>query len=224
MAVYRRWRSIVTCMNQPAPAINTIDDLAAGAEALFELDPRFRALHAQTGLPGLRRREGGLAGLAHIVVGQLISTKAASSIWARVEPALSPFDAVRISEMQVSDLASHGLTRAKATAIIEAAKAERAGTFSFSSLAGLDDADAAAELKRLRGVGQWTADIYLVTCLGRRDAWPAGDLAVRVGLQLFEQLGDVPSIGDMSVHAERWRPWRAVAACYLWALYANHRG
>lgn len=126
--------------------------------------------------------------------------------------------------MQVSDLASHGLTRAKATAIIEAAKAEQAGSFSFSSLAGLDDAAATAELKRLRGVGQWTADIYLVTCLGRRDAWPAGDLAVRVGLQLFEQLGDVPSIADMSVHAERWRPWRAVAACYLWALYANHRG
>lgn len=210
-------------MSEATPTINTIDDLAAGAEALFELDPRFRALHAQNGLPRLRRRDGGLAGLAHIVVGQLISTKAASSIWARVEPALSPFDVASISEMQVSDLASHGLTRAKATAIINAAKAEHEGTFDFSSLAGLDDAAAATELKKLRGVGQWTADIYLVTCLGRSDAWPAGDLAVRVGLQLFEQLGDVPSIPDMSVHAERWRPWRAVAACYLWGLYASNR-
>ena len=210
-------------MRQPAFTINTIDDLAAGAEALFELDPRFRVLHEQNGLPRLRRREGGLAGLAHIVVGQLISTKAANSIWARVETALSPFDVARISEMQVSDLASHGLTRAKATAIINAARAEHEGAFSFELLAGLDDDGAAAELKKLRGVGQWTADIYLVTCLGRCDAWPAGDLAVRVGVQLFEQLGDVPSIADMPVHAERWRPWRAVAACYLWGLYASNR-
>lgn len=210
-------------MRKPTLTINTIDDLAAGAEALFELDPRFRVLHEQNGLPRLRRREGGLAGLAHIVVGQLISTKAANSIWARVETALSPFDVARISEMQVSDLASHGLTRAKATAIINAAKAEHEGTFNFAALAELDDDRAAAELKKLRGVGQWTADIYLVTCLGRRDAWPSGDLAVRAGVQLFEQLGEVPSIADMPVHGDRWRPWRAVAACYLWGLYASHR-
>ena len=203
--------------------INTVDDLAAGAEVLFELDPRFRALHGQNGLPRLRKRDGGLAGLSHIVVGQLISTRAANAIWERVEPALSPFDAASISKLQVSDLAQHGLTRAKATAIIEAAKAEHAGEFSFASLASLDDTAAATELKKLRGVGQWTADIYLVTCLGRSDAWPAGDLAVRVGLQLFELLDEVPSIADMSGYGERWRPWRAVAACYLWGLYAGDR-
>lgn len=210
-------------MSEASITINTIDDLAAGAEALFELDPRFRALHEQNGLPRLRRRDGGLAGLAHIVVGQLISTKAANSIWARVETALSPFDVARISKMEVSDLAGYGLTRAKATAIINAARAEHEGTFNFSVLAHLDDDRAAAELKKLRGVGQWTADIYLVTCLGRRDAWPAGDLAVRAGVQLFEQLGDMPSIADMPGHGERWRPWRSVAACYLWGLYASHR-
>ena len=210
-------------MTESTTTINTIGDLAAGAEALFELDPRFRELHAQNGLPRLRRRDGGLAGLARIVVGQLISTKAASSIWARVEPALSPFDVACISEMQVSDLASLGLTRAKAKAIIDAAKAEHQGTFDFNALAELDDVKVATELKKLHGIGQWTADIYLVTCLGRSDAWPAGDLAVRVGLQLFEQLEDVPSISDMSEHAERWRPWRSVAACYLWGLYASNR-
>ncbi len=210
-------------MGEHGHTINTLDDLAAGAEALFGLDPRFRRLHEQNGLPRLRRREGGLAGLAHIVVGQLISTKAANSIWARVEPALAPFDAGRISRMPVSDLAGYGLTRAKATAIIGAAKAEQQGRFCFEDLAGLDNDGATAELKKLRGVGQWTADIYLVTCLGRRDAWPAGDLAVRAGIQLFEQLADVPSIPDMDAHGERWRPWRAVAACYLWGLYASDR-
>ena len=210
-------------MTEFTTTINTIGDLAAGAEALFELDPRFRELHAQNGLPRLRRRDGGLAGLAHIVVGQLISTKAASSIWARVEPALSPFDVACISKMELADLASLGLTRTKAKAIIDAAKAEHQGAFDFNALAELDDLTAATELKKLHGIGQWTADIYLVTCLGRSDAWPAGDLAVRVGLQLFEQLEDVPSIADMSAHAERWRPWRAVAACYLWGLYASNR-
>ncbi len=210
-------------MSEHGHTINTVDDLAAGAEALFELDPRFRTLHEQNGLPRLRRREGGLAGLAHIVVGQLISTKAANSIWARVEPALAPFDADRISRMAVSELAGCGLTRAKATAIISAAQAEHEGAFSFEGLAVLDNDAAAAELKKLRGVGQWTADIYLVTCLGRCDAWPAGDLAVRAGVKLFEQLADVPSIPDMDAHGERWRPWRAVAACYLWGLYASDR-
>lgn len=210
-------------MSEHGHTINTVDDLAAGAEALFEIDPRFRTLHEQNGLPRLRRREGGLAGLAHIVVGQLISTKAANSIWARLEPALAPFDADRISRMPVSELAGYGLTRAKATAIISAAQAEHEGAFNFERLAALDNDAAAAELKQLRGVGQWTADIYLVTCLGRCDAWPAGDLAVRAGVQLFEQLADVPSIPDMDAHGERWRPWRAVAACYLWGLYASDR-
>ncbi|MEM9472497.1 MAG: DNA-3-methyladenine glycosylase 2 family protein [Pseudomonadota bacterium] len=210
-------------MSEHGHTINTLDDLAAGAEALFEIDPRFRTLHEQNGLPRLRRREGGLAGLAHIVVGQLISTKAANSIWARVEAALAPFDADRISRMPVSDLAGYGLTRAKATAIIGAAQAEQEGAFNFEGLAVLDNDAAAAELKKLRGVGQWTADIYLVTCLGRCDAWPAGDLAVRAGVQLFEQLADVPSVPDMDAHGERWRPWRAVAACYLWGLYASDR-
>ncbi len=210
-------------MRKPNITINTIDDLAAGAEALFELDPRFRVLHAQNGLPRLRKREAGLAGLCHIVVGQLISTKAANSIWRKVELALSPFDAACVSKMQVADLTGLGLTRAKSNAIINAAKAEHDGAFNFSLLAGLEDTAAASELKKLQGVGQWTADIYLVTCLGRRDAWPAGDLAVRVGLQLFEQFDVVPSIPDMYGHAERWKPVRAVAACYLWGLYASHR-
>ena len=210
-------------MSEAGFTINTLDDLAAGAEALFQLDPRFRTLHDRNGLPRLRRRPGGLAGLAHIVVGQLISTQAANSIWARVEAGLSPFDVARISSMQVSDLAAYGLTRAKAAAIINAAKAEHEGRFSFERLAGLDDDEAAGELKKLTGVGQWTADIYLVTCLGRCDAWPAGDLAVRAGVQLLEQLADVPSIADMSAHGEQWRPWRAVAACYLWGLYASNR-
>ena len=101
--------------------------------------------------------------------------------------------------------------------------AEKGPCAGLCTLASLDDAAAAAELKRLRGVGQWTADIYLVTCLGRSDAWPTGDLAVRVGLQLFELLDEVPSIADMSGYGERWRPWRAVAACYLWGLYAGDR-
>ncbi len=210
-------------MTEPPTTINTIDDLAAGAEALFKLDPRFRILHEQNGLPRLRKRKGGLAGLSHIVVGQLISTRAANSIWERVEKALAPFDVASISKMQVADLVGLGLTRAKATAIINAARAEHEGGFNFGSLADLDDAAVAGELKKLHGVGQWTADIYLVTCLGRSDAWPAGDLAVRVGLKLFEGLGDVPAIAEMYGHAERWRPLRAVAACYLWGLYANHR-
>ena len=203
--------------------INTREDLIKAAEHLFELDARFRRLHDVHGLPRLRRRGGGLEGLANIIVGQLVSTRAADVIWGRVAAHLHPFDPARISEMEVDELAALGLTRAKATAIIGAAKAEAAGGFSFDQLALLDDFGARDALLELRGVGPWTADIYLMTCLGRSDAWPAGDLAVRVGLQQFEGMATVPPISEMDQHASKWRPVRAVAARYLWDQYVATR-
>jgi DNA-3-methyladenine glycosylase II len=205
------------------PVINTLDDLAACANALFQVDPRFKALHERSGLPKLRRRKGGLEGLSNIIVGQLISTKAANAIWARVEVELAPFDPADIAAIELERLAALGLTRAKAAAVVSAAKAELNGDFSFSTLEKSDDAMAAKALVGLRGVGRWTADIYLMTCLGRTDAWPAGDLAVRVGLQYFEGTEDIPAISDMDEHAEKWRPLRAVAARYLWDHYVAHR-
>jgi DNA-3-methyladenine glycosylase II len=203
--------------------INTLDDLEICASALFRHDDRFKMLHERNGLPPLRRRAGGLEGLAEIVVGQLISIKAADTIWARVKQSIDRFCPGDVAAMDIDELAGLGLTRAKAATIINAAKLEHGGGFSFASLETMDDSAAAAALMQLKGVGRWTADIYVLSCLGRSDVWPAGDLAVRAGLQSFEGLQDLPAIADMDMLANRWRPLRAVAARYLWDHYGIQR-
>lgn len=204
-------------------AINTVGDLEQAAQALIGLDGRFAVLHERNGLPPLRVRPGGLEGLAWIVTGQLISARAAAAIWQRVSAALSPFDAADIAGMDESGLAALGLTRAKARTIIEAAKAECEGTFDHAELARLDDKAAARALMGLNGIGRWSADIYLITCLGRPDAWPAGDLAVRAAVQNFLELERLPAIREMDAIADGWRPWRAVAARYLWEHHVKGR-
>ena len=205
-------------------AINTERDLATAAQALVAADARFAALHESNGLPRLRRRPGGLEGLSWIVTGQLISARAAQAIWGRVSAALAPFEPEVLADMDEAEVAGLGLTRAKARTIIAAAGAVRDGRFSFDVLDGLGDAEAAAALMQLKGIGRWSADIYLMTCLGRCDAWPAGDLAVRVGLQKLLGLEDVPPVAMMDGLAQGWRPWRSVAARYLWDLYVTESG
>lgn len=204
-------------------AINTVGDLEQAAQALIGLDGRFAVLHERNGLPPLRVRPGGLEGLAWIVTGQLISARAAAAIWQRVSAALSPFDAADIAGMDESGLAALGLTRAKARTIIKAAKADCEGTFDHAELARLDDKAAARALMGLNGIGRWSADIYLITCLGRPDAWPAGDLAVRASVQNFLELERLPAISEMDAIADGWRPWRAVAARYLWEHHVKGR-
>jgi len=204
-------------------AINSVGDLEQAAQALIALDERFAVLHERNGLPPLRVRPGGLEGLAWIVTGQLISARAAVAIWQRVSAALSPFDAAEIAGMDESRLAALGLTRAKGRTIIAAAKAECDGVFDHAVLCGLDDAAASNVLMSLKGIGRWSADIYLLTCLGRPDAWPAGDLAVRSGLQVFLGLNALPPVAQMDALAESWRPWRAVAARYLWEHHVKGR-
>ena len=204
-------------------AINTADDLARAAEALACVDSRFGVLQERNGLPRLRARPRGLEGLCWIVTGQLISARAAEAIWQRVSAALSPFDVNGMAAMSEAEVAALGLTRAKARCIVKAAQAAKSGEFSFEALEGMDDPEAVRELVKLDGIGRWSADIYLMTCLGRPDAWPAGDLAVRIGMQDFLGLQDVPAIDEMDVLAQGWRPWRAVAARYLWDHYAGSR-
>ncbi len=187
-------------------------------------DPRFGLLHARNGLPRLRRRPGGLEGLGWIVTGQLISARAAAVIWGRVSAALAPFEPHVLAELNEAEVASLGLTRAKARTIIAASAAVRDGSFSFEALEALDDAQASAALMRLKGIGRWSADIYLMTCMGRSDAWPAGDLAVRVGLQRLLGLDEPPPVAAMDGLADAWRPWRSVAARYLWDHYVAEQG
>jgi DNA-3-methyladenine glycosylase II len=211
-------------MQSNAHLINSLQDLEHACAELIRLEPRFGELQARNGTPRLRTRPAGLEGLAWIVTGQLISAQAAQAIWQRVHDVLHPFDAERLADLPVDKVAAAGLTKAKASCIIGAAQAVSEGSFSFDELAPLNDDAASARLMQLKGIGRWSADIYLMTCLGRPDAWPTGDLAVRAGVQSFLGLKQLPPIGSMDDLAKSWRPWRAVAARYLWDHYLAERG
>jgi DNA-3-methyladenine glycosylase II len=200
------------------------DDIAAAVEGLLAVEPRFGDVVRSHGLPPLRRMNQGLEGLLRIVTDQLISLKAGEAIWRRIEAELKPFDAATIARKREASLMRLGLSGAKARCFKAVAMAVAYGAFSFERVAVLSDSEALAALTALKGIGPWTADIYLLAAMGRADAWPAGDLAIQVGAQHLFAIPDRPTPRHMAELAEPWRPWRSVAARLLWSHYRGLRG
>jgi DNA-3-methyladenine glycosylase II len=194
-------------------------DLDRGLAAIAAVDVRFAALLARAGQPPLRRREGGFAGLASIVVSQQLSTASAGAIWARLTAAYDPFEAGAIRRARATRMAKLGLSAPKIKALQAIAMEVDSGRLDLAGLGGLPADAAHAALTAVHGIGPWTADIYLLTCLGHADAWPAGDLALQEAARLAFALAERPSAKTMVALAEPWRPWRAVAARILWTYY-----
>jgi DNA-3-methyladenine glycosylase II len=199
--------------------IDTEADIAAGLAALLAADPRLVAVAEQAGPLPLRRRAGGFSGLASIVVSQQLSTASASAIWGRLAAAYDPFTAERIIRARATRLASLGLSGPKIRALKEIAKAIASGRLDCETLPEMPADAAHAALCAVHGIGPWSADIYLLFCLGHPDAWPAGDLALQEAARLAFALPARPSPKETIALAEVWRPWRGVAARLLWAYY-----
>ena len=199
--------------------IHTESDLDTALEALGKADARFIALLAEAGRPPLRRRSDGFAGLAAIIVAQQLSTASANAIWGRLAAAFDPLDATAILRARPAKLARLGLSAPKIRALKAIAKAVEREELALSRLAALAAEDAHAALTAVHGIGPWTADIYLLSCLGHADAWPAGDLALQEAARVAFALPVRPNAKDMQTLAEPWRPWRAVAARILWSYY-----
>jgi DNA-3-methyladenine glycosylase II len=199
--------------------IHTDADLDAALEALGDNDARFIALLAKAGRPTLRRRAGGFEGLAAIVVAQQLSTASANAIWGRLAAAFDLLDPAAILRARPARLARLGLSAPKIRALKAIAKAVAADELALHSLAALAAEEAHAALTAVHGIGPWTADIYLLSCLGHTDAWPAGDLALQEAARVAFALPARPNVKEMQALAEPWRPWRAVAARVLWAYY-----
>lgn len=199
--------------------IDSEADIAAGLGALLRADPRLAAVLAVAGAVPLRRRSGGYAGLAGIVVSQQLSTASAAAIWSRLAAAYDPFTPQALIRARTDRLARLGLSAPKIRALKEIARAVAAGTLDCEALPEMP-ADAAHQaLCAVHGIGPWTADIYLLFCLGHPDAWPAGDLALQEAARLAFALPARPTARQAMALAEPWRPWRAVAARLLWAYY-----
>jgi len=199
--------------------IHTQADLETAVAVLIKQDPRWEPVFARTGMPGLRRRDAGYAGLCAIVCGQQLSTASAGAIRARLFAAFDPFhhDAVRLA--RADKLKRLGLSAPKIKSIREIGKAIAKKHIDLDALATMEADQAHAALTALHGIGPWTADIYLLFCLGNADAWPAGDLALQEATRIAFGLKKRPDAKAMVKLAEIWRPWRGVAAHLLWAYY-----
>jgi DNA-3-methyladenine glycosylase II len=194
-------------------------DLEEAIHALIKLDPRLQPIFGVAGMPALRRREPGFAGLAHIVCGQQLSTASASAIWGRLTAAFDPFDHDAVRRARTDRLGRLGLSAAKIKTLKHLARELASERLNLDVLAE-EDADAAHHtLTELPGIGPWTADVYLLFCLGHGDAWPAGDLAVQEAIRIGLKLTTRPNEKQMVPLAEPWRPMRGAAAHLWWSYY-----
>jgi len=204
----------------PVPRIiATDDDVREGVRALRRKCAVMRHVHDTAGHPPLRRRPAGFEGLARVIVGQQLSVASAAAIWARTAEACCPFEPRILLALEDKQLAAAGLSRPKIRTLRAIADACTNGL----DLAGLDGASEEqvhAALTEVVGIGPWTADVYIMFCLGRADGWAPGDLALQVAAQRAMGLDERPNADTLKDIGERWRPWRGVAARLLWAYYA----
>jgi len=192
--------------------------LGRGLRALTRRDPVMKRLVALGARPALRRREPGFAGLAGIIVSQQLSTASADAIWRRLAARFPGLSADDIAAACDDDLRAVGLSAPKIRTLRASAAAVAAG-LPLERLGDVGADEAHALLTTIKGIGPWTADIYLLFCLGHADAFPAGDLAVQEAARLALALPARPPEKELLALAERWRPWRGVAAKVLWAYY-----
>src|ERR1700719_2578590 len=199
--------------------LNTQAALDEAVLALVKQDRRLKPVFEVAGMPALRRREPGYAGLAAIVCGQQFSTARAAAIWARVSAAFDPFHHDSLRKARAARLGRLGLSAAKIKTLKSLAREIASERLNLDVLAN-EDADAAHHtLTALHGIGPWTADVYLLFCLGHGDAWPAGDLALQEGVRIGLGLKTLPTAKQMTPLAEPWRPLRGAAAHLWWAYY-----
>jgi DNA-3-methyladenine glycosylase II len=196
------------------------------AEALRELtgrDPDLARLLAEFGTPPTWFREPGFPTLVHIILEQQVSLASARVAFTRLLSLASPLTPRSFLALDDAALKGAGFSRQKTLYGRHLAEAVAEGRLNLEAFGRMDDAEVKAELTRVKGIGSWTADIYLLMSLRRTDAWPAGDLALAVALQEVKGLASRPAPVELASIAEAWRPWRAVGARLLWNYYLNRR-
>jgi DNA-3-methyladenine glycosylase II len=197
-------------------------DIAEGLAHLLKADRRLGKVLKVAGTVPLRRHVAGLRGLARIVVGQQLSIASAEAIWRRFDAAFPGPSARAIARASDDRLRAAGLSAPKMRTLRAVAAACLDG-LDLDALGELPAEDAHARLTAIKGIGPWTADIYLLFCLGRPDVFPVGDLALRSAVaEAFGREPPMP-VEELEKLARRWSPWRGVAACLFWSYYRARR-
>jgi DNA-3-methyladenine glycosylase II len=190
---------------------------------LCRLDPCFGGVEATAGPLALHRRPAGFATLVRILVGQQLSTAAAATIYGRLEAASGGVAPGFFLASDDAALRALRLSAQKSRYIRALAAAIASGALDLDGLAALPDEACLAALTAISGIGIWTARIYLLAALARPDVWPAGDVGLQAAYQRLAGLPLRPSAAELAAIAERWRPWRSVAARLLWHYYDRTR-
>lgn len=199
----------------PLQILETDADVARGVAWLSDADPALAAAAAVTGPVALRRRDAGFAALLSAIVGQQVSVASAAAVWRRLEAA-ELTEEHRVAEASEEDLRACGLSRQK----IRYALALSQSGIPFDDLPQMDEAGVIRTLTAVPGIGIWTAEIYVMFAMGRRDVFAAGDLALQEAVRLSHGLPERPGEKALRAMAEAWSPWRTVAATLLWQYYA----
>ena len=179
-----------------------------------------KTAHARLGVPEWRTRQGDYSGLARIIAYQQLSTKAAGAIWGRVEVLLGKVTPKNVLAADIDALRGCGLSRPKIAHIRSIAEAVESGALNLKRVARASDEDAQAELLAVKGIGPWTADVYLMFCLGRWDVFPHADIGLSEAYRMITGERQRHPPKTFLKTAERWRPYRGVAAHMLWS-YIN---
>ena len=195
------------------------NNLAEGARLLALRDPAMADIMQKAGPPPLRKSEPGFRGLARIIIGQQVSVASAAAIWKRTCAGLDPLTPETILTARDEDLRACGLSAPKMRTLKAIAMAVQSRALPLDDLHAMPADEAHRAMLTVKGIGPWTADIYLLFCLGHPDAFPAGDLALQEAVRLAYRKRQRPNAKALAAHAERWRPVRGVAALVLWAYY-----
>lgn len=197
--------------------------LALAARELAARDRLLANIHATYGDPPMWQRAAGFRTLVHIILEQQVSLSSAKSMLLRLEAAIQPFTPERFVELGEMHLRQLGVTRQKSSYLLHLSESLVNRHLSLKSLSRLSDDQVLVRLTGIKGIGLWSANIYLLMAMRRADIWPAGDLALAVALQELKGLPARPSPEELEIIAEAWRPHRAVAARMLWQYYLGRK-
>ncbi|GAB4536304.1 MAG: DNA-3-methyladenine glycosylase [Anaerolineae bacterium] len=201
----------------------TEDTFAHSLWVLCDRDPDLARIHTRFGPPPMWAREPGFATLIQIILEQQVSLASAQAAYERLLDAASPLTPARFLEFDDTTLKAIGFSRQKTRYGRELATAILDGRLDLDGLQALDDAAARSALMGVKGIGPWTADIYLLMALRRPDVWPSGDLALASAAQRVKRLATRPTPEELDALGASWKPWRAVAARLLWHYYLSDK-
>jgi DNA-3-methyladenine glycosylase II len=201
--------------------IATQEQIEAGLAELSRADPRLRPVIEKAGPVPLRLQPSGYAGLAGIVVSQMVSRASADAIHARLLARLGEITPAGVLSLEEADFRQIGLSRAKQAALLGLARAVADEAIDLDAVRHLSAEKAIADLTALPGIGPWTAEVYLLFCGGHPDIFPAGDVALQAAAAHAFSLATRPTARDLRIIAEEWSPFRGVAARLLWAYYGT---